>query len=281
MAADPWAGRDPSVEHAQPAEHRTPRLLAPRLFDYWLIVMRRTWRGTILSSFLSPLLYVLAMGVVLGGFIEDDPARLEGATSYLAFVAPGLLASQVMITSFGEMSWPVMGAVKWARTYEAMIATPLRVRDVVHGHLAFALTRVALVSVVFTAVLVPFGVFASWWAPFAVIVVQVPLGLAFSAAVHAYTLTFLSESGLAMIFRVGMLPLFLFSGAFFPVANLPTVLEWLARITPLWHGVDLTRMIAVGQVDVALAALHLAYLCAMAAAAIALAVRALERRMLT
>lgn len=260
---------------------RSSGVLATRLVDYWLVVLRRTWRGTLVSSFLSPLLYVLAMGVVLGGFIDGDPSRLEGADSYLAFVGPGLLASQVMITSFGEMSWPVMGAVKWARTYEAMIATPLRVRDVVYGHLTFSLSRVALVSVVFTAVLVPFGVFSTWWGPLAVIVVQVPLGLAFSAAVQAYTLTFLSEAGLAMIFRIGMLPMFLFSGAFFPVANLPTAFEWLARITPLWHGVDLTRMIAVGQVDVAMAALHLAYLCAMAAVAITLAVRALERRMLT
>lgn len=255
--------------------------LAPRLLDYWLIVHRRTWRGTVLSSLLSPLLYVVAMGVVLGGFIDSDPTRLEGATSYLAFVAPGLLSAQVMITSFGEMSWPVMGAVKWARTYEAMLASPLRVRDVVHGHLTFALTRVALVSVVFTTVLVLFGVFATWWAPFAVVAVQLPLGLAFSAAVHAYTLTFLSESGMMLLFRVGMLPMFLFSGAFFPITNLPTALEWLARITPLWHGVDLTRMLAVGEVDLGLAALHLAYLCAMAAIGVWIAIRALERRMRT
>jgi lipooligosaccharide transport system permease protein len=255
--------------------------LAPRLFDYWQIVHRRTWRGTVISSFLSPLLYVVAIGVVLGGFIEPDPDRLEGAASYLAFVAPGLLAAQVMITAFGEMSWPVMGAIKWGRTYEAMIASPLRVRDVVHAHLAFAMTRILMVSVVFTAVLVPFGVFATWWAPFAVVLVQLPLGLAFAAAVQAYTVHALSEAGLSMLYRIGLLPLFLFSGAFFPIAHLPTGLEWLARIMPLWHGVDLTRMIAVGQVDLAMAALHLAYLCAMAAGAIWLATRALERRMLT
>lgn len=255
--------------------------LAPRLSDYWLIVHRRTWRGTVISSFLSPLLYVVAIGVVLGGFIDTDPSRLEGAASYLAFVAPGLLSAQVMITAFGEMSWPVMGAVKWGRTYEAMVASPLRPRDVIHAHLAFALSRVAVVSVVFTAVLVPFGIFSTWWAPLVVVVVQLPLGLAFSAAVQAYTLHALSEAGLSMLYRIGMLPLFLFSGAFFPVANLPDWLEWLARIMPLWHGVDLTRMVAVGQVDVGLAALHLAYLCGLAAAAIWLATRALERRMLT
>ncbi|QYJ05298.1 ABC transporter permease [Nocardioides panacisoli] len=280
---------DPLVEHVETPDRAATRAaedaptgsLAPRLLDYWLIVHRRTWRGTVLSSLLSPLLYVVAMGVVLGGFIEDDPARLEGAASYLAFVAPGLLSAQVMITAFGEMAWPVMGAVKWARTYEAMLASPLRVRDVVHGHLAFALSRIVLVSVVFTAVLVPFGVFATWWAPFAIIAAQVPLGLAFCAAVHAYTLTMLSESGMMLLFRVGMLPMFLFSGAFFPVANLPTVLEWLARVTPLWHGVDLTRMLAIGEVDVGLAFLHLSYLCAMAAAGVWIATRALERRMRT
>lgn len=262
----------------------TSELTAPlawRLLDYWLIVYRRTWRGSVISSFLAPLLYVVAMGVVLGGFVEGDPARLEGATTYLAFVAPGLLAAQVMLTSFSEMTWPVMSCIKWDRNYHAMIASPLRVRDVVLAHLGFVLGRVAVVSAVFVLVLVPFGVFGTWWSPVAAFLVQLPLGLAFSGLVFTVTATTLSEAALGAMFRVVMMPLFLFSGAFFPVSNLGPVLEWFARVTPLWHGVDLTRMVTLGEVDVVMALVHLLYLGVLAATGVALAVRSLERRLLT
>ena len=89
--------------------------LASRQADYWLTVYRRTWRGTVISSFVTPLLYVLSMGVLLGGFIEADPATLDGATTYLAFVAPGLVAAHAMQLVIGEMTYPVMAMVKWQR----------------------------------------------------------------------------------------------------------------------------------------------------------------------
>ena len=76
--------------------------LAGRQLDYWATVYRRTWKGTVVTSFVIPLLYVMAMGVLLGGFIAGDPARLDGAPSYLAFIAPGLLAAQSMQTAIGE-----------------------------------------------------------------------------------------------------------------------------------------------------------------------------------
>ncbi len=96
-----------------------------RQFDYWWTVYRRTWRGTVISSFLSPIFYVVAMGVLLGGFIEGDPAELEGATSYLAFIVPGLVAAHAMQTAVGETTYPVMGMIKWQQVYDSMLATPL------------------------------------------------------------------------------------------------------------------------------------------------------------
>ena len=86
-----------------------------RQVDYWLTVYRRTWKGTVISSFVTPIFYVVAMGVLLGGFIEADPAELEGATSYLAFVVPGLVAAHAMQTAVGETTYPVMGMIKWQR----------------------------------------------------------------------------------------------------------------------------------------------------------------------
>ena len=102
-----------------------------RQFDYWWTVYKRTWRGSVISSFLSPIFYVVAMGVLLGGFIEGDPAELEGATSYLAFLVPGLVAAHAMQTAVGETTYPVMGMIKWQKVYDSMLATPLTARHLV------------------------------------------------------------------------------------------------------------------------------------------------------
>lgn len=252
---------------------------AARLFDYWLIVYKRTWKGSVISSFVTPLLYVLAMGVLLGGFIKGDPAKLDGATSYLAFVAPGLVAAQAMTTVFGEVTYPVMGMVKWHKTYFGMIATPLRVRDVILSHLGFVTFRVATTCGVFFAVMAPFGVFASVPGVVAAFFVQLLIGLAFATPIYGFSAGLKDESPFALLFRLGMIPMFLFSGAFFPISNLSPWMEALARVTPLWQGVDLTRMLTLGDGDWPLAAVHVAYLALLALAGWFWAVRRLTRRM--
>ena len=240
---------------------------------------RRTWKGTVISSFVVPLLYILAMGVLLGGFIQGDPTRLEGASTYLAFVAPGMLAAQTMTTVVGEVTYPVMGMIKWQRVYFGMIATPLAVPDIVLAHLGFVAFRVATVAAVFLAVMAPFGVFASVGGVLVAFVVQVLLGLAFAAPVYALSARLPDESGFSLVFRLGVIPMFLFSGAFFPVSNLDAPLEALAKLTPLWHGVDLTRMLVLGRVDGPMALVHVGYLLAMTLVGWVLATRSLRRRL--
>ena len=252
---------------------------ALRMTDYWATVYRRTWKGSVINSFVTPLLYILAMGVLLGGFIKGDPDKLDGATTYLAFVAPGMLAAQAMSVVFGEVTYPVMSMIKWQRTFYGMIASPLEIADVVLAHLGFVLFRVGTVCAVFTLVMAPFGVFESWWGVLLSFPVQLLIGLAFAAPIYAITAAMKSESGFSLIFRLGMIPLFLFSGAFFPISNLGAVMEWIARLTPLWHGVDLTRMLVLGQVDWPMAALHVAYLVVLTVVGYLLAIRALERRL--
>ena len=254
---------------------------ALRLLDYWVIAYRRTWKGTAISSFVTPLLYIVAMGVLLGGFIQGDPGRLDGASSYLAFVAPGMVAAQTMTTVFGEVTYPVMGAVKWHKTYYSMIATPLSVGEVILANLGFVMFRVAATSAVFLAVMSPFGVFESWAGVLAAFVAQLLIGLAFATPIYAFSAGLRDESAFALVFRLGMIPLFLFSGAFFPIQNLNAAMEALARVTPLWHGVDLTRMLTLGQVDWSLAAVHVAYLAVLALAGWLWAVRRLTRRLIT
>jgi lipooligosaccharide transport system permease protein len=254
---------------------------AARLTDYWAVVYLRTWKGSVISSFVTPLLYILAMGVLLGGFIEGDPDKLDGATSYLAFVAPGMLAAQAMTTVFGEVTYPVMGMIKWQRIYDGMIATPLTISEIVLSHLGFITFRVATVSAVFIAVMAPFGVFESVVGVVLAFFVQLLMGLAFATPIYALSATMRDESAFSLVFRLGMIPMFLFSGAFFPIENLSTWMEWLARATPLWHAVDLTRDLVLGQADATMALVHVGYLALFAVAGWLLVVRQLQKRLIT
>ncbi len=236
-----------------------------RQFDYWLTVYKRTWKGSVISSFVSPLFYVVAMGVLLGGFIKGDPSKLEGATSYLQFIVPGLVAAHAMQTAVGETTYPVMGLIKWQRVYDSMLATPLQVRHLVTAHLLFVGFRLVTTCGVFMLVLAPFGVFETWWGPFLAFGGQLLVGMAFGSLVYGYSTRVFTESGFGVLFRLGVFPLFLFSGAFFPITNLGEVGAWVARFTPLWHGVNLSRMFSVGQVDWSLAAVNVGVLLALTA----------------
>ena len=250
-----------------------------RQVDYWLTVYRRTWKGTAISSFVAPLFYVLAMGVLLGGFIEGDPAELEGATSYLAFLVPGLVAAHAMQTAVGETTYPVMGMIKWQRIYDSMLATPLVARDLVLAHLAFVTFRVASSCAVFMVVVAPFGVFASWWGALLAFGVQVLVGTAFGSLVYALTARLSTPDGFALLFRLGVFPMFLFSGAFFPIANLGPLGEWVARLTPLWHGVHLSRMFFLDQVDWGWAAVNAGVLLALTVLGVRWSVTGLTKRL--
>jgi lipooligosaccharide transport system permease protein len=252
-----------------------------RQVDYWLIGYRRTWRGTAISSFVAPLFYVLAMGVLLGGFIEVDPDQLEGATSYLAFLVPGLVAAHAMQTAVGETTYPVMAMIKWDRVYDSMLATPLQVRDVALAHLAFVVFRVTTSCAVFMLVLAPFGVFATWWGALLAFASQVLVGMTFGALVYALTTRLNSPEGFGMLYRLGIFPLFLFSGAFFPIDNLGTVGEWVARLTPLWQGVNLSRMFCLGTVDWPLAAVNATVLAVLTLLGLRWSVIGLRRRMVS
>ena len=252
-----------------------------RQYDYWLTVYKRTWKGSIITSFVSPLFYVLAMGVLLGGFVHVPPSRLEGATSYLAFIVPGLIAAQAMQTAVFETTYPVMAAIKWHKSFYAQLASPLEVRDLANAMLMFTLFRVGATCGVYFVVMAPFGVFASWWGPVLAWFATMLTGMAFAVWAFAFSAHVKSQESFGLIFRLGLIPLFLFSGAFFPISNLGPVLEWVAKLTPLWHGVNLTRMLCLDTVDWSTAAVNTAVLVAVLVPGWWVAIRTLTRRLAT
>src|SRR5713101_9303507 len=251
---------------------------AVREFRYWMTNYRRTWRGTVYSSVLNPLLYLGAIGIGLGTLVNKHGSAKLGGISYIAFLAPGLLAAAAMETGIGESTYPVLGSVKWRRTYYAAAATPLRPSDLFHGHLLFTALRLVMNCAVFLAVMAAFGAVKSQWA-LATLPVAVLTGLAFAAPIEAWAITVLKDTSFALIFRFGMIPLFLFSGTFFPVSQLPGWAQPIARVTPLWHGVALCRSLSLGTATLGAALLHAGYLAALAGAGIAAGHRTYRRRL--
>ena len=250
-----------------------------RQYDYWWTVYKRTWKSSVVTSFLSPFLYVVAMGVLLGGFVHSEPSQLEGASSYLAFIVPGLIAAQAMQTAVLETTYPVMGALKWHKSFYAQLASPLEPRDLANAMLAFTLFRVGSTCGVYFLVMAPFGVFATWWGPLLAWLTTMLVGMAFAVWTFAFSAHIRSEASFGLIFRLGLIPLFLFSGSFFPISNLGSGLEWVAKITPLWHGVNLTRMLCLDHVDAVTGLVNVLVLAGVLGVGWWLAIRTLERRL--
>lgn len=253
--------------------------LVLRQYDYWLTVYRRTWKGTLVTSFVMPLLYLAAMGVGLGSFVDDNagPQALGGVT-YLQFIGPGLLAATAMQTAVFETTYPVMSGIKWQKFFYSMIATPLRPADVAYGNLAFVAFRVLSTCTVFAIVIAAFGGMTSWLGVFTVPVALL-VGMAYATPVFAIATRMSSEAGFSLIFRLGVIPMFLFSGAFFPVSQLPDPVEWLAYLTPLWHGVELARGFGLGEIGGLAIVGHSAYLLVWFAVGLRLSVTGLTRRL--
>jgi lipooligosaccharide transport system permease protein len=248
-----------------------------RAYEHWLAQYKRVWRGTIGTSLINPLLYLAALGVGLGTIV-DESANAPAGVPYLDFIAPGLLAAAAMQTAATESSWPVMGAVKWTRTYYAMTATPLTERDVLVGHQLFVITRVLVSSAAYLLAVALFGAVSSWLGLLA-IPVAVLVGTSFSMPLAAWAVSREGDHSFPPIFRFVIVPMFLFSGTFFPVEQLPLAFELVAYATPLWHGVELCRGFTLGDADVLPALGHSAYLLAWTVGGFLVARRLYRRRL--
>jgi lipooligosaccharide transport system permease protein len=236
----------------------TSLALPLRVYEFWLVQYRRAWRGTAITSVINPVFYLGALGVGLGSIVNKSGGQPLGVP-YLDFVAPGLLAAAAMQIASGEATWPVMASFRWTRQYFAMQATPLGVRDIFVGHQLYMASRVAVTSAIYLVIIAAFGAVDSWLAVFTLPLV-VLLGLAFTVPTAAYAATQNSDGAFVPYNRFIIVPMFLFSGTFFPVTRLPLPLEWLAYLTPLWHGVNLCRQLTLGNVNALGALGHVAYL---------------------
>ena len=254
---------------------RTPPML--RVVERELVVSRRLWRGWVSSHLITPLLYLTAMGVGLGAIVDDRGQTVEGL-SYIQFVAPGLLAATALMLAAGESLWPVMVGTKWMRTFHAMAATSLRPADVFDGFLVWTALRAVAGSGLFLVGAALLGGVSSPWGLLAI--PAATLGAAaFAAPLAAYSATQDSDATFPVIMRLGVVPLFLFSGTFFPVRQLPGALQPVAALSPLWHTVELCRGATSGSVGGAAVLAHVGILGALVAAGRAWGTRTFARKL--
>lgn len=256
----------------------TPAAL--RVWGTSLAVYKRIWRSNAFGSLLQPFLYLLGMGLGVGSLVDrgaGNPELLDGVT-YLAFLAPALIATTAMMTSATESLWPLMDGFMWSNSFRAMTATPLTPGDIVAGAALWNATRALIASGSVGVVLVAFDDTRAWGLVPAV-GAGVLCGLAFAGPITAWTSTRERDISFPAIMRFGIIPMFLFAGAFFPVDQLPAAMRPIAYATPLYHGVELCRGLVLDRLTSAEALAHTAVLAGYATAGYGIARLTFTRRL--
>lgn len=253
---------------------------ALRVASWHLTAFRRLWRLNVLSSLVQPMLFLLGLGVGVGSLVDRNASsdQLLGAPSYVAFVAPGLLVTTAMALAAVESMWPVMSGLTWQRGYHGIAATSLEARDIVLGHGTWMMARCGIAASAVAAVLALFGDTRSWGL-IAGVLVAVIVGLAFAMPIMAFSINVKLDGAFAGLQRFLIIPLFLFGGAFYPLSQLPTAAQWVAKVFPLWHGVIMARDFSLSTVDWVGVAGHTAFIAAWIVAGSWVAIRRMRRKL--
>lgn len=214
----------------------------------------------VVSGFVEPLFYLAAFGYGLGNFVGDVTDGNGNAVTYAAYITPALLATSAMNGAIYDSTWNVFFKMHFGKFYQTVLTTSIGVLDVALGEIAWALIRGAVYAAAFMAVVTPLGLVPGvlgWLAiPGAVII-------AFGFAAFGMGLTsYLDNFKQMQWINLVMLPMFLFSGTFYPLSVYPTPVQWLIQAFPLWHAIELERALTLGQFNLGLLG-HLAYFAVM------------------
>jgi lipooligosaccharide transport system permease protein len=246
------------------------------LIERNVYLYRRTWM-ILFSGFFEPLFYLLSIGLGIGGIIGDVPGPNGEPVPYALFVAPALLATASMNGAISESTFNVFFKLNYQKTYDAVLATPLGPGDVALGEIGWAVIRATLYAIGFVIVIIPLGLVASPWFLLAVPAATL-LAFAFGAVGMAAT-TFMRSWQDFDLIQLVVLPLFLFSGTFYPISSYPPALQLIVQLTPLYQGVHLIRGLVTGAVDPTLL-VNVAYLTAMGLVGLTVVARRLDRLLL-
>ena len=254
--------REAALAAAVAQAARTRRYGSWYVAEHRFRVMRSYAQTVLFTAIGSPLVYLYAMGVGLASLVDGNlGANAVNGVSYLAFLAPALLASSAIAVASEEFTYPIMLGFKWNPTFFGMNASSIQPGQIINGIVISVAARMLLTCAIFYVFMLVFGAVPG---PLGFVAVAVALltGLAFGALVMAYTATLKDDTGqLAMLQRFVILPMTLFSGTFFPLDVLPPYLQWIGWISPLWHGTELSRVFAYGMPEpIWLSLVHVLYL---------------------
>ncbi len=245
------------------------------LFERNLMVYRRAWM-VVFSGFFEPVFYLFSLGLGLGAFVGAIEVPGGGTIDYASFVAPALLAASAMNGAVYDAT-NVFWKLKYAKVYDAILATPVAPADIAVGETAWALFRGLLYSAAFLAVALALGLIHSVWGILA-LPAAVLIRFGFAGAGVAAT-TYMRSWQDFEILQLVQLPMFLFSATFVPAGEYPEAVQWILPLTPLYNGVELLRAFALGDVGLGVLG-HVAYLVAMVLAGLWFAASRLERQLL-
>jgi lipooligosaccharide transport system permease protein len=251
-----------------------------REFQYWLARYRRTWRGSIVISVANPLLFIVAMGAGLGKLVDEHNSAYLHGLPYITFMAPGLVAAAAMQIGFLESAGPVLQSALPTGNYRSAVAAPMRPADIFFGHLLFIAFRILISASGVVLVVLAFGVLRIG-PGLLLIPAALVTGLAFAVPVAAFAVRAARPASLSALFRFVIMPLYMFSGTFYPTAQLPVWLRDIVVFSPLWHGVQLCRSLALGTASLAGITTHLCVLIVMIAGGTIAARHAYVRRLAT
>ena len=235
----------------------------------------------IVGALAQPIIYLLGLAVGLAALINApiDDGGVE--VSYLVFVAPALLMTATIAVASEEFTFPVMAGFKWRRYFYGFNASPISSRQIAQGVIFGAAARMVVVAVAYTAFLYLFGAVPAFSFGWTMMLVAVLAGLAFGVPLMAYAASVYEDKGqFALVQRFIFMPMFLFSGTFYPLDSLPLWLQWIGWISPLWHATELGRWISYGaELSPVMIVVHFGYLITLTLVGYILAGRFFETRL--
>ncbi len=210
----------------------------PGAWRYWhrnVMVFRRIWLLGIMAWFAEPVIYLVAMGLGLGRYLES----VEGI-EYINFIAPGLLAVSTMFGATFSVTWDAWFKMERTGVYHAAASTPISFEDVALGEILWGATRATIYGSAFAVIATLFGVFGSWWGLLTIPAIAL-VGLVFAITGLIYSYTIQRVDYLAYYWTLFITPMFMFAGVFFPLERLPDWVRTIAWFMPLHHAANLMR----------------------------------------
>lgn len=219
-----------------------------RIWQRNWIVYQKTWKISFLPPLLEPIFYLLAFGIGLGSLVGRFSYR-GSEVSYVAFIAPALLAVNMMYNAFFENTYGSFVRMYYQKTFDAIVTTPVFLEEVVTGEIVWGATRSVIAAAIMLAVISVFGL-VKYPEGFLIIPLSFLGGLAFGSIAIFFTAIVPTIELFNLPMFLFITPMFLFSGTFFPVKNLPLWAQWVAAVFPLTHLVELARAFSLGHMAI-------------------------------